>query len=139
MYRWGEAERWLVIEGLVPLLGAGALYLSLGVAFYVASQKNLPFNFSWKEWIDPLGWLYGAAILAVQAGTSSLQLGRPFLLTLFCFGAGVVSLLFLFAAMTSRGQQPTWEPPFSLKVTAALLVVAVLAAGYGAHTAAHLH
>ncbi len=146
MYRWGEAERWLVIEGLLPLLGAGVLYLIWGLALYMgrsAAQKVVPFDYSWKEWIDPLGWLYGAAILAVQAGTSSLHGGGSSVLTFFCFGAGFASVLFLLAAMTNRGQhqpgQPDWEPPFSLTVTAALLVVAVLTAGYKAYAAPHPH
>jgi hypothetical protein len=139
MLRWGEAERWLVMEGLLPLLGAGALYVSLGVALYVAATKGVPFTFSWKEWIDPLGWLYGGAILAVQAGMTSLDSHSPFHVTFFCFAAGAMSLLFLLAAMTNRGQQAAWQPPFSLKLIAAFLVVVILYAGYKAQTTTHPH
>jgi hypothetical protein len=135
---WGEPANWLVLEGLVPLFGAGVLYLLWGTARYVARSPGVAIPFSWKEWMDPLGWLYGAIILAVQAGVRSYQFHESLALTVACFAAGGISLFLLIAAMNERGAKPTWVPTTLLKVVAALLIVAILAAGYQVHVLAEL-
>ena len=127
------AARWLFFDGLLPLLGAGALFLLWGGIRYVTSGNKGTFNYSWKEALDPMAWLYGAAILSAQAGSTSAASGNSSILTALCVGAGIVSLLLLLSAMTYRGEDANWEPPRSLEVVAALLIAAILIAGYKAH------
>ncbi len=127
------AARWLFFDGLLPLLGAGALFLLWGGIRYVTSSDKNTFNYSWKEALDPMAWLYGAAILSAQAGSTSAASGNSSTLTALCVGAGVVSLLLLLSAMTNRGENAQWEPPRSLVAVVALLIAAILIAGYEAH------
>lgn len=54
---------WLLLEGLLPLFGAGAIYLVWGVCTYAAATAGSEFNYRWKEAADPLGWLYGSIII----------------------------------------------------------------------------
>lgn len=133
MWNWAEAVRWLLLEGLLPLLGAGALYLLIGGALYIVANPPPKFKYSWGGWIDPMGWLYGAIILAGQAGWKNANAAPhagPFILTFCCYAAGGISLLLLLAGMVSRGQVAAWTPPRSLKIWAAFLVFAILVAGF---------
>lgn len=127
------AARWLLLEGLLPLLGAGVLFLLWGGIRYVTSSDKSSFSYKWNEALDPMAWLYGAAILSAQAGSTSAASGTSSMLTVLCFGAGVVSLLLLLSAMTNRGEDAQWKPPRSLVLVVALLIVAILIAGYKAH------
>jgi hypothetical protein len=127
------AARWLLFDGLLPLLGAGVLFLLWGGIRYVTATDKSVFNYSWKQARDPMGWLYGAAILAMQAASQSAVSGNS-LLTVSCFAAGAVCLLLLLSAMTNRGEDPTWKPPRSLEVVVGILILAILTAGYNAHS-----
>src|SRR5207248_2159238 len=90
---------------------------------------------SWKEARDPMGWLYGAAVLALQAGLTSAKSGNT-ILTGSCIASGAVSLLLLLSAMTNRGENPQWKPRRSLEFVVAVLITAILTAGYKAHSVA---
>jgi hypothetical protein len=58
---------WLLLEGLLPLAGAGVIYLLWGAFRYVAATDKAQFTYHWREAADPLGWLYGAIIIAAQS------------------------------------------------------------------------
>ena len=130
------AERWLVVEGLLPLLGAGVLFLLWGAMRWVTASDKSKFNYSWKEARDPMAWLYGAAILSVQAGSTSASIGSSSILTISSFAAGVGCLLLLLSAMTNRGEDAKWKPPLSLELVVIVLIIAILTAGYKAHALA---
>jgi hypothetical protein len=134
-----NAVRWLMIEGLMPLCGAGVLYLTWGLARFVAANPKAGFTFVWKEALDPFGWLYGGGILAVQSLVRSLSrqglpasatfLGLPVVATALGI-EGFACMMLLIAAMNERGQNAAWKPPATVTAVAAFLVVAILIEGY---------
>ncbi len=125
-----RALRWLLIEGLLPLAGAGVLYLIWGWARYINAKNKSRFIFAWKEALDPFGWLYGGGILCVQLVIKALAKGGfPFTLA-FLAVEGFVCTILLIAAMNERGQDPTWKPPKSLTAIAGALLIAILAQGF---------
>jgi hypothetical protein len=128
----GLAVRWLFVDGLLPLLGAAVLFLLWGFARYLAAPSGKAFCYSWKEAFDPIGWLYGATILAIQSGAraSSSDNGPVRFGLYICAG---VALILLLAAMTNRGEDPAWKPKPSFQMTTILLIFAILTAGYAAH------
>lgn len=124
-----QAVKWLLLEGILPLLGATVLYMLWGcLTFIVSNQK--PFAFQWSQAVDSLGWLYGASILGVQAGMRVLGQSNAGVIPYFCFGASAVCLLTLLAAMAERGRDTKWKPPVSMIVLSCILVIVVLAAGF---------
>lgn len=121
---------WLVFEGILPLIGAGILYIMWGICRYIASN-NTNFTYAWSQALDPFGWLYGAVILAFQSGFKTLSYGNNSLtLSVSCFLAGIVCSLLLMSAMTERGQSPNWHPPKSLQFFSILLVMVILYTGF---------
>jgi len=129
------AVKWVVYDGLLPLLGAAALFLLWGCIRYIASDQTKHFKHSWKEAFDPMGWLYGATILAIQSGTKAASTGNNPLKDCLYICAGVC-LLLLLAAMTSRGENPEWKPRRSFQAMVIAFICAILAAGYFAHSTA---
>jgi len=133
MHIWNlAAVKWLLSEGLLPLLGAAALFLLWGLVRLLAADRHKPFHYSWKEALDPLGWLYGASILAIQSGARASSSGNESLSLGLYLCAGVC-LLLLLAAMTNRGDDPEWKPRPSFQVVVVAFIVAILTAGYAAH------
>ena len=65
---WKLIWKWAVVEAIAPLLGASVFFLAVGAASYIASDDKENFAFAWKEAFDPIGWMYGAAFVAVQSG-----------------------------------------------------------------------
>lgn len=120
----------MFVEGLLPLCGAGALYLFWGLARFIAANPKTGFTFAWKEALDPFGWLYGGAILAVQLLVKILsQQGLP-AVAFFLGFEGFACMILLIAAMNERGQKATWKPPAAVTGVAAFLVIAILIQGY---------
>jgi hypothetical protein len=117
------------MEGVLPLLGAAALYTVLGVCTYVVASRG-SFAFQWSEAFDSLGWLYGGAILAMQSGTKGWGTPNSGALPATCFAVSFFCLLILISAMIERGRNPSWQPPRLLKILSTVLVVAILFAGY---------
>jgi hypothetical protein len=87
------------------------------------------FRHDWMSALDPIGWLYGAAVLAAQAGLRSWGTESN-VLTAFCFAAAAICLLVLIAAMTERAGNPAWQPPRTLRWSSVVLVGVILIAGY---------
>lgn len=122
--------QWLIFEGVLPMFGAGLIYILWGLMLAIARASWSP-PFSWQEAIDPLGWLYGALIIAIQASvrcfaakSSSSFLGWW---SMICAG---ICFMFLLAAMGERGRNPQWRPGNLLKIFSSLAVIAALAVGY---------
>jgi hypothetical protein len=128
--------KWLIFEGLLPIFGAGVLYSLWGLLIAIARGSWKP-AFAWREAVDPLGWLYGALIIAIQASIRS-AIGRAerSLLTWGCMIGAGFCLMLLLAAMNQRGQASGWQPRLPLKVFASLLVIGVLTLGYFAQEGA---
>jgi hypothetical protein len=122
--------KWLIFEGVLPIFGAGVLYSLWGLLIAIARGSWKP-AFAWREAVDPLGWLYGALIIAIQAAVRSLAVrptGSP--VTWACMiGAGFCFMLLL-AAMSARGQHANWQPRLPLKLFAGVVVIGTLACGY---------
>lgn len=120
--------RWLIVEGLLPLFGAGFLYCLWGCARYLTTPRTQQFQFAWHEAIDSLGWLSGILIIAVQAAIKSWAAVEGEIISFGCIAGAVVCFLVLLSAMNERGQSSTWKPPLSTKIFSFFLVVAILAA-----------
>ena len=125
---------WLLFQGLLPLTGAGLIYLLWGAFRYVTSANKAKFDYHWSGAADPLGWLYGSVILAVQSALQSFSLRGNQPLAWGCLGAGFVSLLLLVSAMTDRGATSDWKPPVRLHLVAIVFVGATLYFGLAVHT-----
>jgi hypothetical protein len=125
---------WLLFQGLLPLTGAGLLYLLWGVFRYVTSENKAKVDYHWSGAADPLGWLYGSVILAAQSALQSFSLRGNQLLAWGCLCAGLFSLLLLVSAMTDRGAESAWKPPLRLHLFAIVLVGVTLYLGLAVHT-----
>lgn len=127
--------KWLIFEGVLPIFGAGILYSLWGLLIAIARGSWKPV-FAWREAIDPLGWLYGALIIAVQAAIKSLNAApEGSLVTLACMIGGGFCFMLLLAAMSARGQHAGWQPRLPLKLFAGVVVIVTLACGYLAQAA----
>ncbi|WP_426337096.1 hypothetical protein ACN9MY_07770 [Pseudoduganella sp. R-31] len=98
-----EPIRWLLIEGIAALFGAGGLYLLVGLCFKIAGSTN---PFAWREAFDPLGWLYGAIVIDIQSivrlmSTSDIHPA----LTAGCIATAVFCCVLLTSAMHLRGSK----------------------------------
>lgn len=143
---WDEKSFiWLMKECLLPLFGAGLLYLALGLFNRMAYNPApgppapAPFSYAWQEWVDPLGWLYISAVLAFQSGWDSAGFDDLHSLTLCCFLVGASTLLQLATALMSRGKDNSWQPPNRLKIFAAFLTLIVIVMICFVHVAVRLH
>ena len=121
--------KWLLLEGALPLFGAGLLFTCWGIVLAIA-KGNTATRYAWGEAIDSMGWIYGALTIAIQSGIRSFS-ASPQATTLGygCIIGATVCALLLLAAMGERGADATWRPPLSLKMSAILLVLAILYAG----------
>ena len=125
---------WLLLEGLLPLFGAGVIYLVWGVCNYAATAERSEFAYRWGEAADPLGWLYGAIIIDAQTAVRDFTLSsHRFALGWLCVVFGVVSLLLLVAAMTGRGATSSWRPTRLLQAVTLVFVGATLYIGFLSH------
>ena len=102
---------WLLFQGLLPLTGAGVIYLLWGFFRYVTSASKAKVDYHWSAAADPLGWLYGSVILAAQSALQSFSLRGNQALAWGCLCVGLFSLLLLVSAMTDRGEASGWKPP----------------------------
>lgn len=127
-----QLVKWLLFQGLIPLTGAGLMYTFWGCCQYVVCADKNSFSYQWRMALDPLGWLYGAMIIAVQAAQMSFSVQDDHLLAWGCIGGVLACLGLLFAAMTNKGTNPTWAPPASLHVFSIIVVLAILYASYSA-------
>jgi hypothetical protein len=125
---------WLLFEGLLPLVGAGLIYLLWGFFRYLASTNKAEFSYHWSEAADPLGWLYGSVIIAAQSALQSFSSHGNQALAWKCLCMGFVSLLLLVSAMTDRGSTPAWKPPRGWRLLAIAFVVTTLYFGLTVHT-----
>lgn len=111
----------------MPLLGAAALFVLWGLCRKLTTNKT-QYTYNWGHAIDPLGWLYGAAVVASTAGVKALSLHRSNL-WIFCFFGAGICVLVLISALTERAEDAKWEPKPLLKWVSLVLVLAILAAG----------
>lgn len=120
--------RWLALEALVPLFGAAVLFVIWGALRYVAMSSKDGYVYQWKQAFDPMGWLYGGAVLAFQAGTKGIGIANSGTLPYWCYGSAVICVLLLIAAMTERGHSTSWAPPKSLTLVSLVLVIFIVVA-----------
>jgi hypothetical protein len=118
--------KWLFLEGLVPIFGAGFFYILWGVMRYLTSSAATPFSFAWKEAVDSLGWLSGILIIAIQSAIRGWDAADGHWLSYGCIGGALLCFMLLLSAMNDRGQNPAWQPPLSTKLASILLVVGLL-------------
>lgn len=121
---------WLLLDTLVPLLGASILFLLWGGLRYIANDDKGKFTYGWSQSLDSLGWLYGGAIIAVQSSVTGYEANGAniqFWLVLF---SSAVCWLTLIAAMGYRGEKTGWKPPTSLRVFSLILVSSIIWTSY---------
>ncbi|MNF86108.1 hypothetical protein D3C84_685320 [compost metagenome] len=124
-----DALSWLLLEGIPPLFGAAALYWALAASLLVVGSSNI--KFQWHDAVDSTGWLYGAAVLAVQATLKGAKHFSSINVLLYCSGAlGLACLLLLISAMFAKAADKSWQPKTPMKVGAAVITILVLIAGY---------
>ena len=123
-----EPIRWLLIEGVAALFGAGRLYLLVGLCFKIAGN-SIPF--AWREAVDPMGWLYGAVVIGIQSAVRILNgaADHPFI-AMLCIAVTVFCCVLLISAMYLRGSNNGWKPQLLMKSVAATAAVFTLAIGY---------
>jgi hypothetical protein len=122
---------WLLFEGVIPLFGAGFLYLAWGGVRRITAMSWSTSSYAWKESIDSMGWLYGALIIVIQTAIKSANATPPSsYLKWGCIIGGVLCALLLLSAMNERGQNALWRPPMLMKLVATLLVIGILSAGF---------
>jgi hypothetical protein len=123
--------KWLLLEGMVPLIGTAVLYWALLLCFTIAESTS--FTFKWGEAVDSLGWLYGAAVLAIQAAVKGWDSKATGLIPTGCSAIAIACFLMLITAMFSKAADATWKPGKRMKIGATLITVVVLGAGFQTH------
>jgi hypothetical protein len=125
-----EQWRWLLLEGLTPLFGAGAIFALWGACKWVATADKQRFGYAWEESLDAMGWLYGALVIAMQSATRFSNATTPQTFgTAYELLGGVWCLGLLLNGMDKRSQSRRWYPPNSVKVLSIVLSIAILAGG----------
>ncbi len=122
--------KWLIFEGLIPLFGAAFIYTFWGACRFVVATNKSIFKYGWKQALDPLGWLYGAVIIAFQSGLDGITVTNAGIFPYTCFAAALACFFLLMAAMTERGQSSAWQPPISLQLITGVLVLVILFASF---------
>jgi hypothetical protein len=120
---------WVVLEGIVPIFGAGLLYILLGIGKKITIRAGRPFSYNWRDSLDPIGWLYAGAVVASAIGMKTTSGVDP-KFRYACLTCGFFCVLLLIAAFHSKADDPTWEPPPVMSWVAGLLVIVILAAGF---------
>lgn len=123
------AVKWLLFEGTLPLLGTALLYWGL-LACLPMVQSTSPFVFKWHDAIDSLGWLYGAAVLAIQAGIKGWGVDSTGVIPFFCWAISIVCFLLLITAIFAKAADSSWQPGGRMKFGATVITLLVLVAGY---------
>jgi hypothetical protein len=129
------ALKWLLLEALLPLFGATLVYLALGGGRWITLRRGQQFRWRWREATDSMGWLYGGAILAVQAGfkadESEIFLQYPENIAVWVsFAAAGFCAILLTSAMFARGDDPCWKPPPAMLILTCALMAVIVCAGY---------
>ncbi|MBP2841193.1 hypothetical protein [Pseudomonas sp. PNP] len=120
--------KWLLFEATLPLIGTALIYVALTGCF--AFVESPFFTFKWDEAVDSLGWLYGAAVLAFQAGFKGWGVDHLGYIPQGCIAIAVTCFLLLFAAMCAKAADSTWRPKRRMKIGATVITGLVLLAGY---------
>lgn len=129
------ALKWLFLEALLPLFGASFVYLALGGGRWITLRRGQQFRWEWREAADSMGWLYGGAILAVQAG---FKVGESAIFSQYpgnmavwvSFAAAGFCAILLTSAMFARGDDPGWKPPPAMLILTCALMAIIVSAGY---------
>jgi multisubunit Na+/H+ antiporter MnhB subunit len=126
-----EALKWLLIEGMVPMFGAGVIYLAMGVCvLIVEKKKGKRFTYPWKEALDPIGWLYGGAVLSTMIAVRSASPAVSAALQGFAICASAVCLLLLITAFRTKAEDPAWRPSALMSTASGILVAGTLYTGF---------
>jgi hypothetical protein len=125
---------WLAGEGLIPLLGASVLYVVIRAGGWIMSNQKASFKFYLGEALDPMGWLYGGAVLAFQ---TAIRRGEVLSLRLWLVIEGALCLLLLVLAMVNRADskasQSQYVPDKAASLAAGVLVAGILYTGFLAY------
>jgi hypothetical protein len=131
---WGPASSWFFFEVLPPLAGPPAAFIVVGFFAWISRGKPTKggpvnaFVYDWSLAWDPMTWLYGTILLAIQLGLASGGWGSFsgvvfYLDAMLCVGL-------LASSMARRGSQSDWEFTISLSTLAIVAVAAAVLFGY---------
>jgi hypothetical protein len=128
--------RWILLEGMLPLFGAGLLYLFVGLALMVVrGTTSVARTYAWRESIDSLGWLYGSLTIAIQSAIKCfVATPQAAFIGTGCIICASRCALLLLLAMTERGQNAAWKPPLPLQIGALVLAILTIVFGYSAQS-----
>ncbi|MDH4585654.1 hypothetical protein E8F20_27790 [Pseudomonas sp. BN415] len=127
--------KWLLFEGLLPLIGTALLYWSILAGIVVAQTSS--FNFKWHEAIDSMGWLYGASVLAIQAAFKGWTAPKTGYIPYFCALIALACFFMLIAAIFAKAADSNWQPGQRMRWSATLITVLVLLAGFRTQQLVH--
>lgn len=124
-----DQVRWLLLEGVAALFGAGFLYLALGACYRIVGNST---PFAWSEAFDSMGWLYGSIVIGIQAAVRLFRAngGTMDFAAYSCVALTVFSCLLLIVAMLQRGVKASWKPPVLMRLFAASIAGTILFLGY---------
>jgi len=129
-----DPQEWLLGEGLIPLLGASVFYIAVRCSAWITANPKQGFKFYLSEALDPLGWLYGGAVLAFETWMKREGHG---IFTWALFTEGVICLLLLMTAMMNKAESKRnnveYKAPPSAEWAAGVLVTAILYTGFRAY------
>ncbi|MFM0390092.1 hypothetical protein [Paraburkholderia dipogonis] len=134
-----SSVKWLLLEVLLPLFGATLVYGALGAAKWLVTPESRRVKWAWKEAFDSMGWLYGGAILAVQAGIKgedTVIYGQHTAVVWACFVVAGICGFVLAAAMVARGEDADWKPPPLMLVFTCVLMAMIVFSAYKIQDAA---
>jgi hypothetical protein len=121
---------------MLPMFGAGVLYLFVGLALMVVrGTTSVSRTYAWREAIDSMGWLYGSLTITIQAASKCFSATPQAKFTgTWCIICACFCALFLVIAMTERGQNAAWKPPLPLQIFALILAISAIVLGYNAQS-----
>ena len=127
---------WFVFEGAIPILGAWLFFMIIGCCKYIIANPKSSFSHAWREGFDPLGWLYGAVIIAAQSISvivRSPATSQHAALLIWTSIVGIICFFLVFTAISKRGEDKSWRPDNILNIVSLGLVLVTLACGFVVH------
>lgn len=113
----------------MPMFGPGLLFVLWCAIQWVVSPKAYPL----KSALDPMGWLYVGAGMAIPCAVDSYS--RK-IITPMSIGVGagaLICVLLVLAGMAEKAKTTSWEPRKLMHVVAAVVAIGLVIVSYNVH------